>query len=187
MRIALTLIFLFSAQVMAIPSVKAAPPIKAAPQWSAGLGFQSKFEHDENPDYINSKGLAEIYGSLAYHPWSFLLELSRGTDSSSTGNYAIKQLQLELMGWGRYEPWTEWPWKPFVGAGLGWTLTEIDTTFGSAHDSRWADGGGIFGVNLGLTTVAWDHLNFESEIRVSKYEFEQRAVWGLVFRLGYTF
>ncbi len=156
-------------------------------RWSAGLGLGNQTQTDVNPGMTSDHSFGEVYASFEYAPWNVLWEMQRSQSGSSIGNYAIHTTSYETMLWGRYEVWPKMQLRPYAGLGLGWDFHQVNTDFGTAHDSRSGSSGTILGAAAGFTTIFYKHWNLEAELRLSKVELESDPSFGFVFRTGFTF
>ncbi len=151
-----------------------------------GLGYEARVVRDVNPDFPEGQNVGQLYLSYAVHPWSALWEFDRLANESKMGNYSIATSSYRTMLWGRYEPWAL-KWSPYVGGGLGYAFHNVTTTFGTARNERWTDGGGVAGLSGGVMTTLFNHWNLEGEFRVCKLELSPDAVYGFTVRSGYSF
>lgn len=154
---------------------------------SVGLGYEAKVDRDINPDNSQVNSMGEFFATIGFRPWSILLEIDQYQTRSADGVYAIQATSYTPMTWGRFEPWSYLTVSPFAGLGLGWNFQDVSTSFGTAHDERWADGGMVGGLALGAKSDFWKHWRVEGEMRLLKEEFTEQPVASFVLRSGYTF
>lgn len=162
-------------------------PALAGPMFTMGAGVEGRINHSVNTEEFRTDGVGQLYTSVSWVSWSLLWEISRMQDETRSGNYSIQKTGIDTMLWGRVCPWPELKWTPFVGAGLGWSFRSIATTFGSAHDERWTDGGQNTGLDVGVTTFLFKNWNIEFEMRTTKNEFWPDLIFSGVGRTGLSF
>jgi hypothetical protein len=161
--------------------------LASVPQLSFGGGIEARFDHDVNSDYGQADSMGLVFVTAAWHPWSALWEIDNFQTANSEGNYAVRTSSFGTMLWGRYEPVSYWPVSPYGGVGIGWNFANVTSTFGSASDQRWTDGGAMIGGAIGAMADFWRHWKVEAEIRLVKPEFDVQPVASFVLRTGYTF
>jgi len=118
------------------------------------LGFNASLflqEEVNGQEYDTETRMGPNVSYIHENHW-YQLSYVNFDESTSNGSSCITIENLELMLWYRYlfsNLKDESKWKAFVGLGLGWNWTKIESTLGSTTTQIESDKEPVLGLNFG--------------------------------------
>ncbi len=172
----------FSATLIAVWSAS----VLALPRWSGGVGYEARLEREVNPDFVETKGVPQIFARVSWTSWEAQLEFSSEKGASSAGALKVQSQTVGLSGWGRYAFLEQKRWRPFAEWGAGSYFDQITSEFGaSTTQSRGKRP--FVGVGGGIFAVYWNHLLVETGARISFVRERKEPLAAALIRIGFVF
>ena len=153
----------------------------AGPDYAFGLGMESRFQREVNPDYNDMKNMGELYGKNRFWPWSLVVEAGQEGRESSSGSLSVRAESTSLQLWSRYE--FREHWSPFLAVGLGDYFDRVETKFQGSTDVRNGTRN-MIGFGAGMSTVFWRYLLVELEGRMALLQESRDPVYSVLLRIG---